>query len=92
MGKHKSRSGRKWLCLDCGECTRSLKEHYFVREDVWFSVVDSETGMLCVGCLEGRLGRRLVGDDFTDAWINDPRRTAMSTRLVSRISGSRDQR
>lgn len=89
MGRHKSKSGRKWLCLDCGECTRSLREHYFVRGDVWFSVVESEIGMLCVGCLESRLGRRLVSGDFTPAWINDPRRNAMSTRLVDRITNGK---
>ena len=27
-------------------------------------------GMLCVGCVEERLGRRLQPDDFTDAEIN----------------------
>lgn len=83
---HKSRSGRKWLCLDCGENTSQMKEHYFVRSDVWFSVMDSEVGMICIGCLETRLGRQLVGADFTDAWINDPRRNSMSARLVDRLS------
>lgn len=80
---HKSK--RKWNCLDCGECTRL--EHFYVRPDVWNLAHHSESGMLCVGCLEGRLGRRLVASDFTSAHINDPRRNAMTDRLKNRLMG-----
>lgn len=80
---HKSK--RKWLCLDCGDNTSQMKEHYFVKTEVWFSAHASECGMLCVGCIEKRLGRVLVSSDFTAAHINDPRRNAMSDRLRSRI-------
>lgn len=81
---HKSK--RKWLCLDCGENTKF--EHYFVKNDVWFKMAKmGECGMLCVGCLEARIGRILVPSDFTDCHINNWRKNAMSTRLVSRIRG-----
>lgn len=43
--------------------------------------------MLCIGCLEARLGRLLQPDDFTDAPINDPDFLPMSDRLRSRILG-----
>lgn len=33
---------------------------------------ESDGDFLCVGCLEGRLGRVLVPADFTSAPINDP--------------------
>lgn len=47
-----------------------------------------ETGMLCVQCLEGRIGRRLEPSDFTTAFINDPRKNnKMSDQLRSRIQG-----
>jgi hypothetical protein len=82
---HKSKT--KWICLGCGENTSKMKEHYFVRSDVWFAAHSSEAGMLCVGCLEGRLGRVLRPDDFTDAHINNVRRNAMSDRLRNRILG-----
>lgn len=81
---HKSR--RKWLCLDCGENTSQMKEHYFVTADVWAQAHNSETGMLCVGCLECRLGRTLNASDFTGAHINDMRRCAMSDRLRNRLT------
>lgn len=81
---HKSK--RKWLCLDCQENTSHMKEHYYVTLDVWSAVHDSECGMLCIGCLETRLGRTLTSADFTSAHINDPKRNSMSDRLRSRIA------
>lgn len=82
---HKSK--RKWLCLDCGNNTSQMKEHYFVRTPLWNSAGMGEVGMLCVGCLEGRLGRLLTAQDFTTAHINNPKRNSMSDRLRSRITG-----
>lgn len=79
---HKSK--RKWLCVDCNEHTKY--EHYFVNNDVWFTQAKMpEEGMLCVGCLEARIGRMLCGRDFTGAHINNPRKNIMSDRLRSRI-------
>ncbi len=78
---------RKWLCLDCQVDTGKLHEHYFVKNEVWFLVVDSNKGMLCVGCLEARLGRPLLSSDFTDAYINNPKFAPMSARLLARING-----
>jgi len=46
-----------------------------------------EAGMLCVQCLEGRIGRELQPSDFTNAHINDPRKNMMSDLLRSRILG-----
>jgi hypothetical protein len=78
---------RKWLCLQCGGNTSQMKEHYFVKPEVWYAAHSSEAGMLCVACLEGRLGRELNASDFTGAHINDPRRNAMSALLRSRVEG-----
>lgn len=83
---HKSKT--KWNCVDCGDNTQL--EHYFVRNSVWFEEAGmEEEGMLCVGCLEARIGRRLEGSDFTDAHINDPRTHPMSMRLLSRLRPGR---
>ena len=41
--------------------------------------------ILCIGCLEARIGRTLIADDFTDAPINDPARSQMSDRMRERI-------
>jgi len=39
-----------------------------VTDQVWSLVADH--GMLCIGCLEQRLGRMLHARDFTDVPIN----------------------
>lgn len=80
-------SSRKWFCEDCRLDTSRAKEHYFVDTAVWTSVHPSLYGMLCIGCLEDRLGRRLVPDDFPKVFINNPKRNSMSDRLRSRING-----
>lgn len=80
-------SKAKWLCVDCSENTSY--EHYFAKNDVWFGLANmGEIGMLCVGCLELRIGRRLTPEDFTDAHINDPKTHPMTDRLRSRILGT----
>lgn len=82
---HKSK--RKWLCVDCQEDTKF--EHYFAKNSVWFGEAKmTEEGMLCVGCLEARIGRTLTKVDFTDAHINDPRRYSKTSRLVDRLTRS----
>lgn len=60
-------------------------EYYFIRTELWLTVVPSVKGMLCVGCLETRLGRTLTAADFTDAYINQPGYIAQSTRLLNRL-------
>jgi hypothetical protein len=56
------------VCLDCWIDTREAGEYYVVRNEVWPLPVDG--GMLCIGCLEERIGRRLRRADFTDAPLN----------------------
>ena len=73
------------MCLDCGIDTGKAHEHYFVKTDLWLSVVGSKTGMLCVGCIEHRIDRPLGPSDFTSAHINNPRLYPMSDRLRNRI-------
>lgn len=79
-------SRRKFLCLDCKVDTGKAHEHYFINTDTWLSVVDSPIGMLCVGCLEHRLGRELNSSDFPDVTINNPKFEPKSQRLMSRLA------
>lgn len=83
-------SKRKWICADCPRNTKH--EHYFVKSEVWFGEAKMpETGMLCVQCLENRIGRRLQPSDFTNAHINNPRKNMMSDLLRSRITGVKNE-
>jgi hypothetical protein len=65
-------------CCDCGVDTMPLErdggrdccEYYMVHNDVW-RAAGMQAGVLCIGCLEGRLGRRLTPQDFTNSPINN---------------------
>lgn len=71
--------------MDCGVDTGKIHEYYFIHTALWLSVVTNITGMLCIGCLETRLGRELQPSDFTSAHINNPKGNMMSVRLLSRL-------
>lgn len=77
---------KKFLCLDCSVDTGKLNEHYFIQTPIWMQVVGSNKGMLCIGCLEGRLGRQLTKADFTDCTINSPKHESKSIRLMQRMA------
>lgn len=66
-------------CDDCAVNTLVNGETYMVADALW----PPSAGILCVGCLEGRLGRLLQADDFKDVPLN--RMGLKSTRLVERI-------
>jgi len=78
---------KKWICLDCSQDTGRMNEHYFIQTETWLSVVGSKIGMLCVGCLESRLGRKLLPKDFPDVTINNPKYGNKSQRLLDRLTG-----
>lgn len=74
-------------CRDCGTETIDCDapEYYMVQHDLWISAGVGD-GLLCIGCLEDRLGRRLESCDFTDAPINVlpvPRSARLQERLRS---------
>lgn len=76
------------LCLDCGVDTMDLPfkldaEVYMVHDALWAQAVPEHAGMLCIGCLENRLGRQLTPEDFADVPINKIR--FQSGRLRNRL-------
>lgn len=75
-----------FFCLDCGQNTSEhdggLNEYYMVHKDVWFmSGIAPDGGMLCIGCLEKRIGRRLKPSDFPPVFINGYGSLRMMNRL-----------
>jgi hypothetical protein len=62
------------LCLDCDKDTVTGDgDYYMVRDEVWAaSGVTPGGGMLCITCLERRVGRELTLADFRDD--NEPLR------------------
>ena len=77
---------RVFGCIDCGVCTNCNGEYYMVYDEVWEAANPKRKGMLCIGCLETRLGRLLTKDDFTDAPVNDMWLEVGSTRLKNRLT------
>jgi hypothetical protein len=80
-------------CCGCGLGTNVAREWYRVNDAVWdaawcgrrkpwHSLPGQE--ILCVGCLERRLGRTLCAGDFTDAMVNCPKEV-FSDRLRQRL-------
>jgi hypothetical protein len=75
----------------CGErAWTQLCEDYIVRDDVWHQacmaepVMKDDCGLLCVGCIEQRLGRHLCRDDFTSCPLNAE--GGQSARLLERMT------
>ncbi|WP_395713526.1 hypothetical protein [Reyranella sp.] len=64
-----------YLDQPCGGCGRALsypRNYFMIHDGLWRHVngrVDSR-GMLCIPCVERRLGRKLYRDDFTDCEVN----------------------
>ena len=69
-------------CIGCG--TDTLHEYYMVLNDVWL-LGGGGNGMLCIGCLELRLGRKLIPHDFTDCRVNRDHLAHKSIRLLNRL-------
>jgi hypothetical protein len=65
-------------CLDCGANTIAIGEYYMLHDRVWLEANPGGWGMLCIGCVEERLDRRLVFADFMDVPVN---RDLCSARL-----------
>ena len=84
LGIHMARC---FACLDCGFDCHSDEggEYYMVHDRVWKEARPEDWGMLCVGCLEKRLGRRLTPRDFTGAPVNNPHVKRKSDRILSRM-------
>jgi hypothetical protein len=58
-----------------------------VHDGLWDSATEDfgGDGMLCIGCLENRIGGLLTKDDFTAAPINAIGIVTGSTRLKNRL-------
>ena len=72
----------KFLCVDCSIDT--INEYYMIDQQLWI-VHGAGRGMLCIGCLEIRMGRHLTSVDFTDCLITKEHLAHKSIRLLNRL-------
>lgn len=70
-------------CNDCKVDTHDIQEYYSVYDAICHEATKDTKIMLCIGCLENRLGRQLNKDDFTDYPINYV--FLQSDRLIDRL-------
>jgi hypothetical protein len=72
-------------CRGCGVDTDAIDEYYMVQFDLWRIHVPQEfqRHVLCIGCLEGYLGRQLISEDFIEAPVNYTK--DKSERLLNRM-------
>lgn len=62
----------------CDDCKRETNhqltdnaEYYMIHNELWHCAIQNKpANFLCVGCLEKRLKRKLVPEDFTDCPLN----------------------
>lgn len=82
-----TKSRKKFQCIDCKIDTGKIGEHYMLIDSTWFQAHCSKTGMLCIGCLEQRLGRQLIAGDFNQSHVNIQLPTKIfSLRLLNRLN------
>jgi hypothetical protein len=74
-------------CMDCDLST--FNEYYMVKNDIWNAAIKDKKDlerMLCIQCLENRLGRKLSRVDFPDFPINNDPKFQRTTKLQSRLA------
>jgi Protein of unknown function (DUF2695) len=76
--------------FNCEDCGSDYGEYYMVQNDLW-RAHGAGKGMLCIGCLEKRIGRKLCRQDFIDLPINKINPEAQSLRLQGRLSPERSK-
>jgi hypothetical protein len=77
------KSRYNYNCVDCIDTDR-IDEFYMVTQQLW-DEAGAKGGMLCIGCLEKRLGRELNTHDFIEALINSTQ-FRRSARLRDRMA------
>jgi hypothetical protein len=79
---------QRFRCVDCGKDVGNSGEYFMVSDEVWAaSGLAPNGGMLCLRCLERRIGRELTEDDFTAVW---PLLQAWESHLAARAAAHED--
>lgn len=76
--------------MDCRVDTGKISEYYMLTDETWYKIHNSQKGMLCIGCVEARLGRKLNKSDFKPCHLNRMSHCGtMSVRLLERINAEK---
>lgn len=57
------------LC-PCGKhCFEDNKDYYMLKDDLWLKINGKDEGMLCMDCVEEKLGRKLEASDISPCFL-----------------------
>lgn len=65
-----NRNYKGWFCHDCSINTFNGNHNYYMVQDKLWEKHGPKEGMLCITCLEKRIGRKLEFEDFTTCILN----------------------
>lgn len=72
-------------CADCHINLLYIQEFWYkIKPEIWLTVAKS-SDLLCIGCLEIRLKRRLQPCDFSNHEMNHKKLRNKSARLLNRL-------
>ena len=58
-------NGDNWCCGGCSkDCMENPKDYYMLEDEVWLRINGHSEGMLCVDCVEERLGHKLKAEEI----------------------------
>jgi hypothetical protein len=77
----------KFACADCKVNTAKIEEYYMVHDNLWRAAGMNE-GMLCIGCLEKCINRKLTMVDFVLCPLNLMNLVNGSKRLRKRMDAN----
>lgn len=86
----KQKTQKQTIIFPCKDCENETfrSEYYMVYDLVWeiaHKEKESRDGFLCIGCLEKRIGRQLIANDFIDYPVNSLSFSIKSDRLMNRL-------
>lgn len=89
--KRRPRSPPLLPCADCRVDTYVIGEYYMIDHKLWRHAWRKRRRpgakpILCIGCVERRVGRTLMASDFIEAPVNNPRDPYMSERMRERVT------
>lgn len=56
-----------------------------LHDPTWNLTGLGKFGMLCINCIEKRIGRKLNAKDFNNSYLNKPRTGSISNTLITRM-------
>ncbi|QMP84269.1 hypothetical protein HUN41_00163 [Streptomyces phage Coruscant] len=59
----------RFICVDCPLNTSDIGKYYMVTNIIW-QLFGAGNRMLCISCLECRMGRKLNKQDFAKVPVN----------------------